>query len=154
MVSNIFYFHLYLGKRSNLTSIFFKWVEPPAYNPVGHFCCRKKKQCVALPISAATPASTSVLGLSLIRGDGGKTPKTKQCGDWLFGGGWSRSQVLPLPKINMPPHVRWLFPRICWSYSGVQIFKPFIILYGRPCKSNISEAFNRNCRKSWPGLLA
>ena len=28
MVWNIFYFHPYLGKSSNLTSIFFKWVEP------------------------------------------------------------------------------------------------------------------------------
>ena len=31
VVSKIFYFHLYLGKWSNLTSIFFKWIElkPP-----------------------------------------------------------------------------------------------------------------------------
>jgi len=27
VVSRIFYFHLYLGRRSNLTSIFFRWVE-------------------------------------------------------------------------------------------------------------------------------
>ena len=45
-------------------------------NPLGHFCWRKKKRCAALPISAVTPASTSVRGLSLILFcDGGKTPK-------------------------------------------------------------------------------
>ena len=30
-VSNIFYFHPYLGRWSNLTSIFFKWVETTNY---------------------------------------------------------------------------------------------------------------------------
>ena len=59
------------------------------------------------------------------------------------------------PKINMPPHVRWLFRRIymleLFRWANIQTF---IILYRRPCQSNMSEALTESPPESWPGLLA
>lgn len=122
-------------------------------NPLGHFSCGKKTRCVALPISAANLGfHFRPCGLSLIRGDGGKTPKTKHCGDCFFGEGGVRVEVKCYPLQKMPSHVRWFFAHNILEYFGAIVIpswsrritwtniQAFIILYGRPCKSNISEA--------------